>query len=81
MAFLEEVFNCFGKGEWQVQLTYPKGLAISGYKKIVELTNNRIELSLPQKKKLIVCGEALSILTLAESEIYLRGAITSMEIV
>ena len=80
MAFLEEVNNCFGKGEWKIDLVYPKGLTISGYKNIIGLTDERIELGLPQKKKLIICGINLSILSLAESELFIKGAVTLLEI-
>lgn len=80
MAFIEELLNHLGQGEWTINLVYPKGLAVCGYKKILELTNEQIELSLPQKKKLVICGGNLSILSLAESELYIGGIISKVEV-
>ena len=78
--FIEELVSTLGKGEWELQMVYPKGLMVAGYKQIVELKDSKIVLGLPQKKRLSICGESLSILTLAESELFLSGKICSIEV-
>ena len=78
--FIEELAAGLGKGEWMAQIVYPNGLMITGYKQIVEMTDDKIVLGLPQKKRLVVCGQSLSILTLAESEIYLKGKLKAIEV-
>lgn len=80
MALLEEMLACFGRGEWSCNLVYPKGFAVTGYKKIVELSGEQIILSLPNKKRLKICGESLSISSLAESEIFVGGIVNSLEV-
>ena len=80
MSFIEEFSDCFGGGV-NINIAYPKGLAVSGYKKIVELSNSMIKLSLPQKRNIVICGESLSIVSLAESELFIKGLIVSVEFV
>lgn len=79
MAFFEELKSCFGKGQIEINWVYPSGLAVSGYNKIVELTDQKIELSY-KTKHIIISGDELSIKTLAESEMYICGKLFSVEI-
>ena len=79
MAFLEEIVLCFGINDCHVHLVYPKGIVVSGYKKILELTSSKIVLSLANKNTICICGDELSIKSLAESEIFINGRVVSVE--
>ena len=79
---LSEIFEMLDidatSGEMRVTFVANKGAVIQGYKKIVNILQDKIVVVGKNKRKIEVVGKYLEIFSLAPSEIVVRGKITGV---
>jgi len=83
MGFFDECKNALdlsklGSSSATCYFLIGKGVVIEGYKKLFELSEEKILLLLGSGERLEVLGEKLEILELAKSEIAIGGKISSI---
>lgn len=59
--------------------TYENGLYIYNYKRIINISNNHIEV-LVDAKKIIVDGECITVVKLLANEVMFKGKITNIKV-
>lgn len=86
MGFIDENLSALELGDLAKQdivcyFSLSKGIVVNGYKKLFELSNTKIILSLNHLKKLEIIGENLAVKEISDGEIILVGQIKTINVV
>lgn len=86
MGFLDETATALGidektKTNTSCYISFSSGMVIEGYRKICELSNEKISLICEKGKTLTIFGNNLKIKEIAHREISILGTISSVNFV
>ena len=86
MGFLDETATALGidektKTNTSCYISFSSGVVIEGYRKICELSNEKISLICEEGKTLTIFGNNLKIKEIAHREISILGTISSINFV